>query len=333
MYKSILLSDEIDRSYLQSIYNFIEEWQNSSLTIDVFTSGSTGAPKKMTLSKANVKYSAKLTGAFFNFKPGQRLLLNLSADYIAGKLMIVRAIEHQMELVIAPNQANPLKNIPQIPIDFGAFVPYQLQAILKNEQTKQRYAEIKNVIIGGAPLPKGTATEVKTLSNNTYATFGMTETITHFALKNITQGADFYTCLSGFEIDKDERGCLILNENKLTNAKIVTNDLVDVLSKTTFKWKGRADNVVNSAGVKLIPELIEQKLTDIISPNRFYLIGRPSQQFGEELVLYVEGTLADEEQIWQVLKKQLKPFEVPKAIITKPQFEETRTGKLKRRLI
>lgn len=334
MYKNSVLCDGLTTDYLQDITLFIQEWLGKSNTITVHTSGSTGQPKELKLSKEKVRISARATGRFFEFKPNQTILLNLSPNYIAGKLMIVRAIEHNMQLVIAPNKANPLLDLPDdLKVDFGAFVPYQLAAILTNPATKVKYERIDKAIIGGAPLSMELEQQVTQLNNVTYATFGMTETITHFALKNISCQDNFYTCLDGFTIAKDERNCLVLKENPITGKAIVTNDLIQFKNNKQFVWQGRIDHVVNSGGIKLSPELLEHKIARFLPHTRFYLIGKPSKRFGEALVLYIESEPYPTEELQLKMQEVLTKVELPKAIYFKTAFKETHTGKVKRMLL
>jgi len=332
MYKDIVLCDGISEKDLESVTKFIEEWESHSDQINVFTSGSTGVPKQITLKKNKVKASALATGKFFQFKKEQTLLLNLSTDYIAGKLMVVRAIEHQMRIIIAPNQANPLLSVnSQVDsIDFGAFVPYQVEAILNDSITEGKYGKIKNVIIGGAQINKRLESKIRTLRNQSFATFGMTETITHFALRNISMKEEHYTCLPGFKIETDFENRLILLPNEITT-QLTTNDVIDLKNEKQFIWKGRLDNVVNSAGLKISPELLEQKLEHLFLENRFYFKGRKSERFGEELILYIEGEKMKEWNIIEVeIKKILTGYEQPKEVIFVANFHETKTGKVLR---
>lgn len=333
MHKSIVLCDDISLDYLHEIEKFLEEWESESSTIIAQTSGSTGAPKEVVLNKKNVRASANATGAFFEFKKGQTLLLNLSPEYIAGKLMLVRALEYEMRILVAPASQNPLLNIGNQKADFAAFVPYQVEAILSNPDTRALYENIPAVIIGGAPVTAAVESELRTLKNQSYATFGMTETITHFALRNLSKGNEFYACLPSISIEQDERDCLVINKNEIFE-RLVTNDLITKINAREFLWHGRIDNVVNSAGVKLFPETIEKKIAALITDNRFYFIGRKSAAFGKELVLYVEG---DHPQNWSQIvieiKEHLAPYERPKEIVFVSSFNETTSGKVKRLIL
>ncbi|MFT5823628.1 MAG: O-succinylbenzoic acid--CoA ligase [Crocinitomix sp.] len=328
MHKSIVLCDDIASNYLQEIDNFLKEWESHSQTITVATSGSTGVPKQFLLDKTKVRASAHATGKFFNFKKGQTLLLNLSPNYIAGKLMLVRALEHDMRILVAPASENPLLGLGNIQVDFAAFVPYQVAAILKNAETKAAYEKITQVIIGGATIPSNVEAELRLLKNESYATFGMTETITHIALRSITSGDGVYKCLPDITIAQDERGCLVINESEIST-RLITNDLITQIDSQKFRWQGRLDNVVNSAGIKLFPEELEKKIEDLFPDIRFYFLGRKSAVFGEELVLYIEGDQATSWAGIQVeIDQRLSKFERPKEVFFVSQFKETATGKV-----
>lgn len=331
MHKSIDLCDGLTDQYIEEIENFIAEWESQSEFIEVHTSGSTGKPKVIQLAKSQIEQSALATGKFFNFKSGDRILLNLSPNYIAGKLMLVRALIHDMRILVAPLDQNPLINLPYLEIDFAAFVPYQIQAILSNPDTAKKYEKLKKVIIGGAPLNPEWTEKIAALSNANYATFGMTETITHFALKRIAKDIDFYTCLPGIHISTDQRGCLVIEKNQITD-RLVTNDLITLIDTNRFIWKGRFDHVINSGGIKISPEEVEQKLAGLLKGYNYFIIGRKNETYGEEVVLYIEGKKATNlEQLASEIQQVLNRYEQPKAIYWVSLFDRTATDKIIRK--
>ncbi|MEO9532774.1 MAG: AMP-binding protein [Crocinitomicaceae bacterium] len=324
MLNDIILLDDLDETYLQSVKDFITEWENDSTSITVATSGSTGEPKIYQLDKEKVRRSALATGQFFDFVPGETILLNLSPNYIAGKLLIVRAIEHQMKLIVAPLSVNPLSNC-EILIDFAAFVPSQVAAIMKNPETKQRYNAIKNVIIGGAPLSTTLENEIAILKTNSYASFGMTETITHFALRKT--GTPIYRCLDGFDVGVDNRSCLVIKPNPIVEETLITNDVIDLVDDTSFKWRGRFDFVINSGGIKIHPEKVEKMIGHLIPSNNFYITSKQDSELGEIAILLIEG----EFEIGNLLedaKSFLPKYHAPKEVYLKGAFNYTESGKV-----
>ena len=314
MLYDLIVLDEVSDDFLRQVRNFIDEWNSNSITIKVKTSGSTGEPKVLSLEKERVRASALATGKYFGFEREQMALLNLSPDYIAGKLMIVRAIEYEMKLAVAPLVANPLLNIPDIKIDFAAFVPSQIVSILSETKSRNELNSIKNVIIGGAPLDSNIENELTQMNSRMYASFGMT----------------IYRCLEGFSIGIDERSCLIVHQNKIVRNELVTNDVIDFIDENTFKWCGRYDNVINSSGVKIHPEKVEKMIAHLLPDKRFYVTSKKDEEYGEVAVLVVEGGV-DNPNILEDAKASLPKHHAPKELIIEEKLEETPTQKIIRK--
>ena len=317
--------------FSREIENFISLWENELDTITVHTSGSTGKPKSIAIKKVDMLASAKLTGHFFNFRSGEKMILSLSPNYIAGMMQIVRARLFNMELIVTGVSSNPLKGLNVDDIHFAAFVPLQVQAILNDPETRKIYGNISNVIIGGAAIPRHLEDDIVRLSNRNYATFGMTETISHIALREIKPNNLVYQGLGKVSFTIDVRGCLIINAPHLFSEPLVTNDCVELVNKKGFIWKGRIDHVINSGGIKIHPEMLESKLVGIINNRRYYIIGVNDEKFGEAVTLVIEGTEYSESIINNILdqiKTVLNKYELPKAIVFKNKFDETATGKI-----
>lgn len=335
MFKDIVLLDGISDEYLHSIENFLAEWESYSPIISVSTSGSTGIPKTIEFNKKQAEASAKYTGRFFDFKPGDSVLLNLSPNFVAGKLMLVRALTHDMKVVVAPLSSNPLFALKDFPhkIKLAAFVPHQVEEILSNENSKRLFNEIENIIIGGASISESLEKKIAKQKTKSFATFGMTETLTHFALRPVDGNTDFYTCLPGITISQDERNCLVVNRNEILSEALITNDIIELIDETHFKWKGRFDNVINSGGVKIIPEADEKLIESLFGNTRFYITSRSNDKFGEEVVLVLEsdslGAAAEKEYL-EKMEIMLPKYHVPKSIIFQSKFDETANGKIKR---
>jgi O-succinylbenzoic acid--CoA ligase len=331
MYENFILLDQLDADYLQEIDDFLKVWFNDSSEIQVQTSGSTGQPKMMTFQKEQLRLSARATGAFFDFEQGQTLLLNLSPKFIAGKLMLVRAFEFNMKVIVAPLASNPLKSLKDYNgnIDFAAFVPAQVEAIISLPGSKGVFEKIKHVIIGGAPIKSSLFSELTALSNHIYATFGMTETLTHVALKKIDPTTVYFKCLQNIYVSQDARGCLVIRAPYLKE-EVVTNDIVALKDEKSFEWLGRLDNVINSGGVKLFPEQIEQKLIQVFPEHRFFISGAPNEKWGEEVVLHIEGDqqMFDMVDLNEKIETCLEKYERPTTVLFVDKFKETGSGKV-----
>lgn len=318
--------------------DFCNAWLNGKTDFELQTSGSTGIPKRINATRQQLIASANITARFLKLEANQTALVCLDTKYIAGLMMLVRAMEVEMKIVVTPPEANPLQALdPAIHIDFAAFVPYQIEAILKSAQ-REKLNAIKNVIIGGAPLSEQTKVELQPLTNNVYATYGMTETLTHIALQKLSGmgGHDLFQILPGFSVTQDKRSCLVIQAMHLGADPIVTNDLVELVGTDKFRWLGRIDSVINSGGIKVIPEKLELIITNVFAAlkinNRFFVTGIPHQQLGESIALIIEGSVEKNllDSLRQALSEALPRYENPKSIYCIEKFVYTKTGKINR---
>ncbi|MFH6967800.1 AMP-binding protein [Flavobacterium sp. FlaQc-28] len=305
-------------AYERSIGEFFLDWFDHKDYIEMTTSGTTGLPKLVRLEKQAMIQSALATGDFFGLKPGDKALLCLPTQFIAGKMMLVRSLILGLELDVVVPSTEPLAyNNKQY--DFVAMVPLQVQNSI------EKLKNIKKLIIGGAKIDSSLEEKLLPLKTEIYETYGMTETITHIAAKRV--GESVFSILPNVKIEKDDRGCLVIYVSSISDEPIVTNDLVDLVNENQFSFLGRFDNVINSGGVKLIPEQIEAKLTGKIN-SRFFVTGVPDTTLGEKLILVIEGEKQDfGPDFFDVLGK----FEKPKEIVFVPKFKENENGKLLRK--
>lgn len=305
------------------IGDFLMDWIDSKNDIVLKTSGSTGTPKLMLYSKQALVNSALATGNHFNLKVGDRALHCLSADFVAGKMMLVRAMILGLELdVVLPN-GNVLEGNDRL-YDFAAMVPLQAS------NTMGQMDQIKTLLIGGAAPSSALLEQLQTKATDSFVTYGMTETLTHIASRSIKSKHAAYHLLPGVKITQDNRQCLTIEAPHITDKTIITNDLVDLKSDTSFTLLGRVDNVINSAGVKIIPELVEQKISTLIDCT-FFIGSIKDERLGEKVVLVLEKKKNDQEEILALIKNELTPFETPKRVLFLDTFIYTENGKLKRK--
>lgn len=317
------------------VKEFLVDWFSSSKTINISTSGSTGTPKTIEVRKSQMQYSAKMTCDFFNFKEGDSACLCLPVAYISGKMMLVRAIERKMLVNILKPSSKPLIEL-NTNIDFCAMTPLQV------ENSLEKIHFIKNLIIGGAQVSENLKSKLsQTLSKTNYTgqifeTYGMSETLSHIALKEIYPNvAEYFTVLDGVDIAQDERGCLIINASNLTSETLQTNDIVELKGGKHFKFLGRTDFIINSGGVKIFPEILENFLKKEIAKVGFYCeliyTGIEDEILGQKLVLFIEGK-DDLKLINAIDNVQFEQkFHRPKEIIFLEQFPRSENGKILRK--
>lgn len=314
-------------AYEQSIGDFLMDWLNDKPFMYVRTSGSTGIPKHIRIQKQAMVNSAIASGDFFNITVGDTALHCLPAAFIAGKMMLVRAMILGLEIDLVEPNLTPLKGSRK-DYDFAAMIPLQV------ENSRSKIHQIKKMIVGGAPLSNSLVESLQDTPTQIFETYGMTETVTHIAAKKINtfstdqqREASHFKLLPNITIGLDDRGCLVIDAPNIAEEVIVTNDLVELIGANEFIWKGRVDHVINSGGVKLIPEQIEKKLAALIS-TRFFVHGIPDVELGQKLVLVIEGK--KDAQLIEAIKglKSLDKFEHPKAIYYADRFLETENGKV-----
>lgn len=307
--------------WVKPYFNFLNEFVKED-TFKVQTSGTTGKKKNVTILKKQLFFSAKGTLKFFNLTEGDTVLLPLSCHFIAGKMMLVRAIIGKLNLFIIEPSGDPSEYLDRA-IDFCPAVPMQVENIIQSGAI----SNIKTLLIGGGNVPDLLADKLQKLKINAFESFAMTETLTHFALRKVSPIAEnFFTTLAGFKIDTTECNELIILENELTKTALKTHDIIEKHSETTFKWLGRSDNIINSGGIIFIPEEIELKIIQHIH-KPFVLVGVKNEKFGEIIVLVHEGEgSVDLNQINDSLSK----FERIKLQFCLQEFPRTENGKIKR---
>lgn len=306
---------------LEKIASFCRSWELDE-RIDIQTSGSTGTPKTIQFSKEQLIASAKKTIEFFQLSSQTKALLCLSPDTIGGKMMMVRAIVGQFPLSIVEASLNPLKESPKH-IDFVAMVPAQVQQVLKDDPSHLK--QISHVLIGGADIPSNLNELLQKNGIHAYQSFGMTETISHVALREIGVNSSLiYQGLPGITFsEKDKRLCIHYQE--IQSEVIETNDEVELIDETHFRWLGRTDFVINSGGKKIHPESLEQRFSAIIE-GPFFLSSIPDDLWGQMLVCICER---EQSLSKDVFSKHAASFEIPK-FIAFTHFEYTHSGKMKR---
>lgn len=319
--------------FLQEIFEFLQDWFGAAPFIEVKTSGSTGEPKLIRLSKLTMLNSAKATNHYFSLHAGDAILLCLSARYIAGKMMLVRAIVGQLQIHAIEPSAHP-DLCQYADIQLCAMVPMQVEEILRCQDVTA-FDPIKTLIIGGAPVQASLEIDLQRVSSRCFATYGMTETASHVALRainGIKSKIGYYEALPHVRFSTDGRGCLIVSAPELIDEPLVTNDVVELLSETRFAWKGRYDFMLNSGGIKLFPEVIEKKIYSAIN-RPFYLTKRSDDRLGEALVLVLEGEplrTQDQQNLINEIIRLVGKYEKPREIRYLKQFQYTSTGKLMR---
>ncbi|WP_294302410.1 AMP-binding protein [uncultured Chryseobacterium sp.] len=311
------------------IGNFLDEWFSDSETVKVQTSGSTGTPKIFEIEKKRMVNSAEMTCNFLGLKKGDTALICLPVEYISGKMMVVRSVVRKLKLITSNPSVKPVEHLKD-KIDFCAMTPLQV------ENSLDTLYLIKNLIIGGAAVSEILKDKIlqalaaSDASTRIFETYGMSETLSHIALKQIApQAEEYFKAFDNVEISTDQRGCLKIFAPKINSEILQTNDLVDIINGNQFRFLGRIDNVINSGGAKIFPEQLEALVKKEI-PNEAVFIGVDDESLGQKLILVIEGKSSEElNQKLSAVRYQEK-FHRPKEIIFVEKIPRTPNGKVNR---
>ena len=340
-----------------SLDEFLQEWNSPSPYVHVQTSGSTGAPKPMLVEKTRMLASARRTNDFLGLQPGDTALLCMSLDYIAGKMMVVRALERGLTLLCLEPSGHPLRHngdwhqcaisdgtvcacpqcvapADQTPLSFAAMVPLQVYNSLQVPAERERLKSIRHLIIGGGAIDDSLATELKTFPNAVWSTYGMTETLSHIALRRLSgpDASNWYTPFPSVTLSLSDEGTLIINAPEVCATPLITNDIAELSSvncqlstvnSLPFRILGRRDNIICSGGLKIQAEQLERQLRPHLRVP-YLITKRPDKKFGEIVVLLTEGSTAEARE---VCERILPPFHQPRAYLHVAHIPLTATGK------
>ena len=311
-----------------SLEEFLSEWNNDSPFVHVQTSGSTGVPKPMLAEKRRMLASARITNDFLGLREGDAALLCMSLDYIAGKMMVVRSIERGLKLITVEPSGHPLNHsqlaIDDCQIDFAAMVPLQVYNTLQVPEERKRLLQIRHLIIGGGAIDEALGAELKNFPNAVWSTYGLTETLSHIALRRLSgpEASDWYIPFPSVKVSLSEDGCLVIDAPEVCPERLVTNDIAEI-SPQGFRILGRKDNVICSGGIKIQIEEVESRLRPFFRVP--YLISkRPDPKFGEVSVLLTEGSI---DEARQICERILPKYYLPRHYLHVDRIPLTETGK------
>ena len=305
---------------------FLAEWHDDSPTLLVHTSGSTGEPKPMLVEKRRMEASAEITCRFLGLHRGGTALLCMPLDYIAGKMMVVRALTQGLRLVSVNPVSHPLQHpLPTETIDLAAMVPLQVWSTLQVAEERQRLFQIRHLLIGGGAVSNELAEALQDLPNHIWSTYGMTETLSHIALRRLNgpTRSDWYTPFDGVHVSISDDGCLIIDAPAVHDGPLTTNDIAE-LKDGRFRILGRKDNVICSGGIKIQIEEVERLLQPYLH-TPFMITKTPDMKLGEQVVLLTESS--DIPTIRQICQQQLPKYWQPRQYIHVAHLPMTETGK------
>lgn len=325
--------------YFQNVLGFIKQWLADTPAFELKTSGSTGIPKTITIRREQMVASAIATMSYLKPEHDMPVTVCIDSRYVGGKMQLVRALSHNLRLHIFPPSSGLAENLSGLDnLGLISLVPLQLYQLLR--EAPQLLNKAKSILIGGGPVNEGSIPELQKINTPVYHTYGMTETVSHIALKllNTDRSTHAFNVLPGVSCTTDSRSCLVINGAVTGDVDVVTNDIVEFINPSSFVWKGRFDDMINSGGIKIFPEEIDASIHQEMSlayPHcAFFTFGIPDDVLGQKLVLFVEAANPnshDDMGLLEKLKKILPRYHSPRRIVFSVAFQRTHTGKIKKK--
>ncbi len=325
------INNKSEAPWIQELAYAIIEWYDPAEYITFKTSGSTSIPKNIVHSKKSMEASARKTAQRFQLRPGMMTLNCLPVKFVAGKMMLVRALTIGLDQVCIEPKIVLTSSYKGI-VDFAAMTPMQLEGTL--DSYPSLINRIKKIIVGGAPVSQSLLKKIQNLDTSIYGTYGMTETITHIAINRLNglEKNEIFEALKGVRFSEQD-GDLVIYGDHLDEPEIRTHDQIELHSAGQFRWLGRSDNVINSGGIKIHPEALERKIEKWID-HRFFITGIPDQLSGQSIALVIESEPFDPQKLLKLSTRLsgLTKIEQPRKTFFVPELLETPTGKVKRKL-
>lgn len=316
-----------DTSFIQSVDAFIADWKRDRPTMTVHTSGSTGTPKAIEVGKAHMAASAQMTCEFLGLRPGQSALLCLPVEYIAGKMVIVRALTCGLRLLPVEPSSHPLSGLEKSP-DFAAFVPSQVYETLRIPEEARCFEGIRQTLIGGGAIAPDLQERLRELPNPVWSTYGMTETLSHVALRRLNgpDASAWYSPFPGVSLDVNADGCIVIDAPAVHAGRLVTRDIAELREDGRFRILGRRDNTICSGGVKIQLEDVEARLRPSLHVP-FVATAVGDAKYGEALTLLVQSPAPPVDELQRLCAASLPPYHRPKHYLQVNQLPTTGSGK------
>lgn len=329
MVQTTLLGNQPQPDIKEQLKVFLEEWNNDSPTVGVQTSGSTGIPKQMQVEKERMRNSALLTCSFLGLHKGDTALLCMPLRYIAGKMVVVRSLVAGLKLIAVQPSGHPLQGMQQPPV-FAAMTPMQVYNSLSVPQERECLRHIRHLIIGGGAIDKTLADRLRDFPHHVWSTYGMTETLSHIALRRLNgpEATEWYTPFPSVKVSLSPQNTLVIDAPMVNPQVLTTHDVAELDAQGRFRILGRTDNIINTGGIKVQIEEVEDRLRAGIEGD-FAITSVPDMRLGEAITLLYRSP-QPEEAIASFCTTVLPPYWRPRHIYRVAQIPHTETGKISR---
>ncbi len=264
------------------------------------TSGSTGPPKGVELSAAALLHSARASLARIGARPGERWLCCLPVTHVAGIQVLVRSLVGGTEPVLA-DRADP-ETVAASGCAHVSLVPTQLRRLLASGSRQSdittnggtsALSGFSSVLLGGGAAPGGLLEAARAARVPVVTTYGMTETCGGCVYDGVPLdgvrveigGEDGRIRIGGPVLFSAYRGGQ--EQAAAPDGWFVTGDLGRLDAAGRLVVRGRADDVINTGGHKVVPGEVAEALADCPGVREVAVVGQPDPEWGERVIAVV----------------------------------------------
>lgn len=315
----VILSPDLGDYEINKIQNQIDFTQCSHQISDlfpglnspfiIFSSGTTGDRAGIVHEFESILKHCEIFNQIFPINKNETFAQLILPFSVGGFMLLMRAFYRGSKVEQELNSST----------HFVSIVPTQIFWVTELYRSSFMSSNLKGILIGGASVPKNLEDSLIKLNLPYFKTYGMTETLSFIMLNDRP--------ISGVEIKLESPGCTLavkspsMLKGKMINKCFIpfienfyhTSDIAKKVNDDHFLVLGRADDTINSGGIKINLSELKTKIAAEIGKTPFLIFGIKNEYWGQSLALFYQADLEKPHF------KTLLNYEIPKFVFTRPK--------------
>jgi O-succinylbenzoic acid--CoA ligase len=332
---SIETAEDLRRAVLPHLGGRASPGVPDDVAVVLATSGSTGTPKGAELSADALLASARASLSRLRARPGDRWLCGLPTHHISGLGVLVRSLAAGVTPVVRSRLDADTVDRAVGRCGYLSLVPTQLRRLLDSGAP---LAGFKAILLGGAAIPPGMLDEAAAAGVRVVTSYGMTETCGGCVYDGVpldgvrvAAGADGRIRVSGPVLFSGYRLAPELTGAALDEGWFVTSDLGGIGADGRLRVRGRADDVINSGGEKIVASEVEHALRGCAGVRDAVVVGTPDPHWGQRVTaLVIPADPSDPPSLARIrehVRASLPRYAAPQALLVVAEIPMLASGK------